>query len=95
MPNPFNVINPMVANMGIIQNAYKEIMGAKNPMQVFSSMAMNNPQLQPILSALQGGANPQQIFNNLCKQRGIEPNAFLNQNRDIINAISTGTAKSL
>lgn len=79
MPNPFNVINPMAANMGNIQNAYKAIMGAKNPMQVFSSMAMNNPQLQPVLSALQGGANPQQIFNNLCRQRGIDPNAFIKQ----------------
>ena len=32
MLNPFNVINTMAANMGIIKNAYKAIMGAKNPM---------------------------------------------------------------
>ena len=79
MSNPFNAINPMNRNMGNIQNDYQMLMNAKNPMQVFNQLAMNNPQMQPIIQALQMGQNPQQLFNNLCRQRGIDPQQFLNQ----------------
>lgn len=47
-----------------------------NPM----SIMQQNPQLAQVMQMCQG-QNPQQVFLELCKQRGVDPNAFLNELR--------------
>lgn len=75
MPNPFNV---QVASSNYIKDIYKAVMQSNNPMQTFINIAGNNPQMRPIISALQNGSNPEQLFKNICQQRGINPQEFLN-----------------
>lgn len=53
-------------------------MQSNNPMQIFHSLAQGNPQLQPIVQMLQNGNNPETIFRALARQRGIDPNQFIN-----------------
>ena len=83
MSNPFNTLNPnnpMNANsMASYRNAYQMLRNSNNPMALFQQMAKNNPQLQPIANMLMQGGNPQQIFYSMCKQRGIDPQAFISQ----------------
>lgn len=83
MSNPFNTLNPNnpmnANNMAGIRNAYQMLRNSNNPMYVFQQMAQNNPQLQPIANMLKQGGNPQQIFFSMCRQRGIDPQAFIKQ----------------
>lgn len=60
--------NPLVTNQQ--QN---------NPIQILEQMAQTNPQAQQVLNMLRMGQNPQELFYQMCRQRGIEPQAFLNQ----------------
>lgn len=56
---------------------------ASNPMPIVEKFAQANPMLQRYLP-LVTGKNQQQItttFCNMCKERGIEPQAFLGQIR--------------
>ena len=80
--NPFNVINPnnpMNANrIGQMKSMYQAFQNAKNPMALFQQMATRNPQLQPVMNMLRQGMNPNQIFNQVCQQRGINPQEFIN-----------------
>lgn len=80
--NPFNVINPnnpMNANrIGQMKSMYQAFQNAKNPMALFQQMAARNPQLQPVMNMLRQGMNPNQIFNQVCQQRGINPQEFIN-----------------
>lgn len=82
MGNPFfqGPKQPTYSNNGIsdIKNAYDIFTHSKNPEEVFMKMADKNPQLQPIAQMIKSGGNPQQIFLNLCNQRGINPQQFLN-----------------
>ena len=82
MSNPFNTINPSnpmnANNMAGIKNMYQALTQSGNPLQLFQNLAQQNPQLQPIVQMLKNGANPQQIFINMCRQRGIDPQQFLN-----------------
>ncbi len=45
-----------------------------NPM----ALMQNNPQLAQVMQMCQG-QNPQQVFVAMCKQRGIDPDAFMNE----------------
>lgn len=65
-------------NFQDLRNAYSVFSKSRNPMEVFTNMAMQNPQLQPVLNLIRSGGNPQQIFMNMCKERGINPQEFLN-----------------
>ena len=79
MANPFNNVNPMqYYNMTEIRSMYQTIMNSKNPMQMFVNLASHNPNMRPIVDALKNGANPKSLFESMCKDRGIDPNAFLN-----------------
>ena len=80
MANPFNnSTNPMQNyNMSEIRSMYQTIMNSKNPMQMFVNLASRNPNMRPIVDALKNGANPKSLFESMCKDRGIDPNAFLN-----------------
>lgn len=80
--NPFNAINPnnpMNANrIGQMKSMYQAFQNAKNPMALFQQMAMRNPQFQPVIKMMQQGMNPNQIFESVCKERGINPQEFIN-----------------
>lgn len=80
MANPFNnTVNPMQNyNMSEIRSMYQTIMNSKNPMQMFVNLASRNPNMRPIVDALKNGANPKSLFESMCRDRGIDPNAFLN-----------------
>lgn len=75
--NPFSSLNPVNQPSADFKQLYQAFTSSQNPMQMFMSMAAQNPQMQPIIQALQRGTSPQQIFNNICQQRGIDPNMFL------------------
>ena len=49
----------------------------KNPMAYLSQMANGNPVIAQTVNMLNGGANPEQVFYQLAKQKGVDPNAFL------------------
>lgn len=48
-------------------------MAQGNPM----ALMQNNPQIAQIMQMCQG-QNPQAVFEAMCKQRGVDPNAFMN-----------------
>lgn len=74
--NPlYNLHNQQMTNLSQIY----QIMNSPNPMVLFNQLAMGNPNLQPIANALKNGANPQNLFFELCKQKGVDPNQFLEQ----------------
>lgn len=80
--NPFNNINPanpMNSNrIGQMKNMLDTFRNSKNPMMLFQQMAQKNPQFQPVLQMMKQGMNPNQIFENVCKERGINPQEFMN-----------------
>lgn len=80
--NPFNSINPanpMNNNrIGQMKNMLDTFRNSKNPMALFQQMAQRNPQFQPVIKMMQQGMNPNQIFESVCKERGINPQEFLN-----------------
>lgn len=80
--NPFNIINPanpMNNNrIGQMKNMLNTFRNSKNPMALFQQMAQRNPQFQPVIKMMQQGMNPNQIFESVCKERGINPQEFLN-----------------
>lgn len=77
MPNPFNFGRASVNNNNGLQQLYQMVMNSKNPMQLMEQMSMNNPQLKQVVQVLKNGANPQSLYIELCKQRGVDPDAFL------------------
>ena len=83
MPNPFNntsMNNTMNSkNINYFRNLYKSISQSENPYQALMNLAGNNPQMQPILNAMKNGNSLENVFVNMCKQRGIDPQAFMNQ----------------
>ena len=76
MANPFFMQNSNPTSQ--LHNIYKLMTQSNNPMQAFSELASTNPNMKPIIDLLHKGANPKDIFNDLCKQRGINPNEFIN-----------------
>ena len=84
MANPFYTetkTESYINNSSEIRNAYNVFKTSQNPMQTFMRMAQKNPSLQPIMQMLNRGVNPQKIFLDMCKERGINPQEFLNQFR--------------
>lgn len=63
---------------GISPQMRQGIQQVKNIMHMGNPMA--NPQLAQVMQMCQG-QNPEQVFYAMCKQRGIDPNAFLQELR--------------
>lgn len=61
--------NPLTEAAKLMQNG--------NPYQTFMQMAQGNPQMQPIVQMLQMGQSPETVFRNLCQQRGINADQFI------------------
>ena len=71
-----NALNPQIMH-GIRQ--------AKNIMQMMNgnptALAQQNPMLNQVMQMCRG-QNPQEMFMSMCKARGIDPNAILNELRN-------------
>lgn len=63
---------------GISPQMRQGIQQVKNIMRMGNPMA--NPQLAQVMQMCQG-QNPEQVFYAMCKQRGIDANAFLQELR--------------
>ena len=50
-----------------------------DPYKMIMEMARNNPQMKPIIEQLQKGANTENLFRELCKQKNVNPDAFINE----------------
>ncbi len=75
------MMNPMQGNP--MMQLRQQLYNAVNPMPVVEKFAQQNPILQRYLP-LVTGKNQQQVtttFCNMCRQRGVDPQAFLNQIR--------------
>lgn len=55
-------------------------MSLSNPQAIMNQMLMNNPNVQQALTFIkQAGNNPQTAFINLAKQKGVNPQEFINE----------------
>lgn len=55
-------------------------MSLSNPQAMMNQMLMSNPNVQQALTFIkQAGNNPQTAFINLAKQKGIDPQEFINE----------------
>lgn len=75
-------MNPLGnGNIGSITPQMRQgIQQVKGLMQMASANPMANPQVAQVMQMCQG-QNPQQVFYTMCKQRGIDPQAFLQELR--------------
>ncbi len=75
--------NPMYQLKQQIQpakQALRQIMSLSNPQTMMNQMLMNNPNVQQALNFIkQAGNNPQTAFINLAKQKGVNPQEFINE----------------
>lgn len=74
--NTNNVCIPPQMQQSIQQVKGMMNMMSGNPM----AMAQKNPMMNQVMQMCQG-QNPEQVFYAMCKQRGIDPQAFLNEFR--------------
>lgn len=59
-------------------------MQSGNPMGAL--VGQNNPQMKQVMDYVQScGGDPKQAFYSLAKQKGIDPETFLNQVRGMMN----------
>lgn len=69
---------------GITPQMRQDIQQVKGLMQMASgnpmALVQQNPQLAQVMQMCQG-QNPEQVFYTMCKQRGIDPQAFLQELR--------------
>lgn len=65
---------------GITPQMRQGIQQVKGLMQMANGNPMANPQLAQVINMCQG-QNPEQVFYAMCKQRGIDANAFLQELR--------------
>lgn len=79
MPNPFytGAAKPASPQYNL-NDIYKMLSTSKNPTQLFQNIAKNNPNMAPIMNLLNNGITPEQVFNYMCKQRGVDPQQFIN-----------------
>lgn len=68
----------------IMQNIY-QVRGMMkmcngNPNAILQQIGENNPMLNQVMQMCKGH-NPQEVFMSMAKQRGIDPNAILNELR--------------
>lgn len=62
-------------------NALKSV---ANPMQAIMQAAQQNPQLGAVMQMCQG-RNPQEVFMEKCQQNGVDPNAAIQQIRQMLS----------
>ena len=83
--------NPILNLLGRSQpgfQALSQLIGmaraAKDPMSAVQQMSNNNPQMQQVMQVIQqNGGDARAAFYNMAQQRGVDPNAILNQLRNM------------
>lgn len=68
-----NELSPDI--MQRIEQAKKMMNG--NPQETVEKLAQNNPMANMLLSMSKSGQNLEALFNMACRQKGIDPQAFL------------------
>ena len=48
-----------------------------DPLSMIRQMASQNPAYEPIMRMLQNGASPESVFRQMCQERGINPEQFI------------------
>ena len=62
------------------KQALRQAMSLKNPQAMMNQMLMNNPNVQQAMNFIkQAGNNPAAAFVALAKQKGVDPQAFMNE----------------
>lgn len=65
-------------NIQAAKNMMNLVRNSKNPQAMIQNLAMQNPNLREAMNLIQqSGGNMQEAFMNLARQRGVDPNAFL------------------
>lgn len=80
MMNPMDILQNVASNSPVGRMMQMMKMG-NNPQALMQTMIQQNPKLQQAMPLIQG-KNPKQletVFCNLCKQRGIDPQATIQQ----------------
>lgn len=49
----------------------------RDPYSMLRQLASQNPAYEPIMRMLQNGSSPEYVFRQLCSQRGINPDQFI------------------
>ena len=58
----------------------RQMMNLQNPQVMMNQMLMNNPNVQQAMNFIkQAGNNPAAAFTALAKQKGVDPQAFMNE----------------
>lgn len=70
-------MNPIFQSMMGGQMSQLGQLARGNPSVLLQQMAQTNPQARQVLQMIQGGANPQAVYAQMCRQRGIDPDQFL------------------
>lgn len=71
-------LNPQTIQQ--IKGIMNQIKMAQNPQYALNQIVMNNPQFAQVVNLIKSmGGNPQQAFYSLAQQRGIDPQAVLNE----------------
>lgn len=48
-----------------------------DPMAMLRQLASQNPAYEPIMRMLNQGMNPESVFRQLCAQKGVNPDQFI------------------
>lgn len=75
--NPLNNLPPQLIQ-SINQMKGLLNMANGNPNQIFEQLGKQNPQFNQILQMC-NGKNPQDVFMDMCKSKGVDPNAILRE----------------
>ena len=69
-----NNMNPGIQQLKGMMNMLKT---SSNPQMLIQQMIQSNPQLAQVAN-LVNGRNPEAVFRDMCNQRGINPDEFIN-----------------
>lgn len=69
--------NPLATNLGQIMQTLKAV---SNPLAALQNMATTDPRMQSVVNVInQNGGDPKRAFYAMAQQRGVDPNAILQQ----------------
>ena len=66
-------------NMQQVKQIYSMLKNSNNPNYLLNQMANQNPQMAQTINLIRSNGNYEQVFRDMCKQRGINADDFINQ----------------
>lgn len=69
-------LDPMEQMVGQAVQMMQTLQNSQNPMALLQQMSGSNPDLAKVLEMINSGNNPAQIMENLCKTKGLDPQAI-------------------